>query len=184
MASVRGASFVRATLSRIHCHASIPADNLYDLIWCNGTLEHVESPAETLSLLVEHMAPGGALWLSWAPWWSWQGAHLGGRATDWQHLLQDSDSFLSWIERTHGTEAADAWRYDRAHTWGSINNCTTAAVAVFMAAHPELKVLHHRLSRWHEADLDAHSSRSLLLDQAAEDDLTCKSDDWLVFKSC
>jgi SAM-dependent methyltransferase len=58
----------------IHCdaHATLFADNSFDLIVCSNTLEHLHSPAVALK---EMRRVGKKLYLTWTPWHSPFGGH-------------------------------------------------------------------------------------------------------------
>ncbi len=64
------------------------ADNSFDLVIANDSLEHFSDPASTFSELSRVLRPGGRLFLFFTPWHSPLGSHLYDYIrTPWCHLL-------------------------------------------------------------------------------------------------
>jgi len=183
MSDVPGANLVRANLGGLAVCGEFPADERFDFVFCTSVLEHVGNWRALLCSALDCMRPEGLLWLSWAPWFSWQGAHVGGRDTRWEHLLRDADGFAAALDEGHGANLGKTWLEERASDYGYINTtlCVTDVEHCF-GERGDIDIVTHSTPLWHADDLDNHPERETLEAQAERIDLLCKSDNWLVRK--
>ena len=103
--------------------ADLPASQQFDVIMSCGSFEHFSDPEGILALMRERLKPGGKIVITFAePWYSNNGAHMGGFCRlPWVNLLFPESTVLR-VRSRYRTDGAK--RYEEIE--GGLNRMTVS----------------------------------------------------------
>lgn len=111
------------TLPNLSLTTDLPASQTFDVVYSCSSFEHFSDPAGILSLMRSRLKPGGRIVISFAePWYSNNGAHMGGFCRlPWVNLIFSERTIMN-VRSLYRTDGAQ--RFEDVE--GGLNRMTVA----------------------------------------------------------